>query len=273
LHLKYTPTRNLVGRLSYSKNIGRPGIGDVVPRTTVDDVDRDITATNPGLLPQIANNYDASVEYYLEPAGVISVGVFQKDISRCIYTAGGATVGTGADNGFGGNYAGYELITSYNGGNAKVKGIEVNYNQQLTFLRGKWAGFGVHATYTRMQSKGQYSNGGVLTSTNEVPGFNPFIANAGISYIRGRATVRLQYNYTDAFLRAFSANISRLQYNIPRRTVDLRTRFSLTRRTDVYFDVTNIFNEPDSGSVFFGNRPRQIKRMSPLVSFGLNARL
>jgi iron complex outermembrane recepter protein len=273
LHLKYSPTRNLVGRLSYSKNIGRPGIGEIVPRTTVDDVDRDITATNPGLLPQIANNYDASIEYYLEPAGVISVGVFQKDISRFIYSAGGVTVGTGTDNGFGGNYAGYELITSYNGGNAKVKGVEVNYNQQLTFLRGRWAGFGVHATYTRMQSKGQYSSGGVLTSTNEIPGFNPFIANAGISYIRGRATVRLQYNYTDRYLRSFSANASRLQYNIPRRTVDLRTRFSLTRRADVYFDVANIFNEPDSGSVFFANRPRQIKRMSPLLSFGLNTRL
>ncbi|WP_414661342.1 TonB-dependent receptor [Horticoccus sp. 23ND18S-11] len=273
LHLKYTPTRNLVGRLSYSKNIGRPGIGELVPRTTVDDTDRDITATNPGLLPQIANNYDASIEYYLEPAGVVSVGVFQKDISRFIYTASGAIVGTGADNGFGGNYAGYELITSYNGGNAKVKGLELNYNQQLSFLRGPWAGLGVHATYTRMQSSGQYSNGGVLTSTNEVPGFNPFIANAGISYIRGRATLRLQYNYTGRYLRAYNANDSRLQYNIPRRTVDLRTRFNLSRRADLYLDVANIFNEPDSGSVFFGGRPRQIKRMSPLFSFGINSRL
>jgi TonB-dependent receptor len=273
LHLKYTPTRNLVGRLSYSKNIGRPGIGEIVPRTTVDDTERDITATNPGLLPQIADNFDATAEYYFEPAGVISAGVFLKEIGRFIYTAGGATVGTGADNGFGGNYAGYELITSYNGGSAKVRGLELSYNQQFTFLPGRWAGLGAHATYTRMESNGQYSSGGALVTTNEVPGFNPFVANAGVSYIRGGVTLRLQYNYTGRYLRAFSTNDSRLQYNKARRSVDLRTRFNLSRRFDVYLDVTNIFNEPDTASEFFAGRPRQIKRMSPLFSFGVNARL
>jgi len=273
LHFKYTPTRNLVARLSYSKNIGRPGIGELVPRTTVDDNERDITATNPGLLPQIADNYDASVEYYFEPAGVLSAGVFRKDIGRFIYTASGLTVGPGPDNGFGGNYVGYDLFTSRNGGNAKVQGVELNYNQQLVFLPAPWSGLGVHATYTRMQSTGQYSSGGALVTTREVPGFNPFVANAGISYIRGRATVRLQYNYTGRFLRAFNAKDSRLQYNIPRRTVDLRTRFNLSRRLDVYLDVANLFNEPDSGSVFGGGHARQIKRMSPLLSFGLNTRL
>ncbi len=273
LHLKYTPTRNLVGRLSYSKNIGRPGIGELVPRTTVDDNDRDITTTNPGLLPQLADNFDAVAEYYFEPAGVFSAGVFLKEISRFIYTAGGATVGSGTDNGFGGNYAGYELITSYNGGTAKVKGIELSYNQQFAFLPGRWSGLGAHATYTRMQTSRQYSSGGVLTSTQEVPGFNPFVANAGFSYIRGGVTVRLQYNYTGRYLRAYNANDSRLQYNRARRTVDLRTRFNLSRRADVYLDVANIFNEPDTASEFGGGRPRQIKRMSPLLSFGINTRL
>jgi iron complex outermembrane receptor protein len=273
LHFKYSPTRNLVGRLSYSKNIGRPSIGELVPRTTVDDNDRDITTTNPGLLPQIADNFDAMVEYYFEPAGVVSAGVFLKDISQFIYTAGGATVGSGTDNGFGGNYAGYELITSYNGGSAKVKGIELSYNQQFTFLPGRWSGLGAHATYTKMETSGQYSSGGALTSTKEVPGFNPFVANAGVSYIRGGLTLRLQYNYTGRFLRAYNANDSRLQYNKARRTVDLRTRFSLSRRADLYLDVANIFNEPDTASEFGAGRPRQIKRMSPLLSFGVNTRL
>jgi len=273
LHVKYSPTRNVVGRLSYAKNIGRPGIGELVPRTTVDDNERDITATNPGLLPQIADNFDASVEYYFEPAGVLSAGVFLKEISRFIYRAGGATVGTGADNGFGGNYAGYDLVTSYNGGTAKVKGLELSYNQQFTFLPGRWSGFGAHATYTKMETSGQYASGGALVTTREVPGFNPFVANAGLSYIHRGVTVRLQYNYTGRFLRAYSANDSRLQYNKARRTVDLRTRFSLSRRTDVYLDVANIFNEPDSASEFGAGRPRQVKRMSPLFSFGVNARL
>jgi hypothetical protein len=154
-----------------------------------------------------------------------------------------------------------------------VKGIELSYNQQFTFLPGRWSGLGAHATYTKMETSGQYSSGGALTSTKEVPGFNPFVANAGVSYIRGGLTLRLQYNYTGRFLRAYNANDSRLQYNKARRTVDLRTRFSLSRRADLYLDVANIFNEPDTASEFGAGRPRQIKRMSPLLSFGVNTRL
>lgn len=273
LHLKYSPNRDLVFRASYAKNIGRPNIGDLIPRTTIDDVEREVQTTNPGLRPQIADNFDLSGEYYFEPAGVISVGIFQKSIKRFIYTAGGATVATGSDNGFGGSYAGYELTTSYNGGAAKVKGVEFNYNQQFTFLPGIWSGLGAYATYTRMDIEGQYESDGQLASTSEVPGFNPFVANAGISYIRDRITLRVQYNYTGRFLRSYSANQSRLQYNSMRRTVDLKTRYNLNRHFDVYLDVSNLFNEPDSASEFFGGRPRQIKRMSPLLSFGVNARL
>lgn len=117
---------------------------------------------------------------------------------------------------------------------------------------------------------------GTLGGTGGIlPGFTEtFTAIRGVT--AGTATLRPQYlnKMNDSSnLRSFSANASRLQYNIPRRTVDLRTRFTLTRHADVYFDVANIFNEPDSGSVFYANRPRQIKRLSPLLSVGINTRL
>jgi outer membrane receptor protein involved in Fe transport len=60
----------------------------------------------------------------------------QKEIKNFIFTAGGATVGSGQENGFDGDYAGYSLTTQYNGGAAKVRGIELNYSQKFTFLRG-----------------------------------------------------------------------------------------------------------------------------------------
>ena len=273
LHFKYAPTRNLVARLSYATNIGRPAIGQLVPRTNINDDNRTISTSNPSLRSQVADNFDLSFEYYFEPAGVFSVGLFQKEIKRFIYTAGGSVVGSGSDNGFGGSYAGYELTTQYNGGAAKVKGIELNYNQQFTRLPGHWSGFGVFATYTRMDIAGQYESGGGLASTSEVPGFNPFVANAGISYIRNRLTVRVQYNYTGRFLTSYNVRQSLLLYNSMRRTVDLKTRYSLSRHFDVYFDVSNVFDEPDTASEYYAGRPRAIKVMSPLLSFGLNARL
>ena len=132
---------------------------------------------------------------------------------------------------------------------------------------------GAFATYTRMQIAGNYQSGGTLASTSEVPGFNPFIANAGISYIRNRVTVRFQYNYTDRYLISYNQRQSLLQYTSLRRTLDIKTRYNFSRHLDFYLDVSNVFNEPDSATEFFGGRARSIKHMSPLVSFGANARL
>src|SRR5262249_10566907 len=107
LHFKYTPTRDLIVRASYSANIGRPSIGQLIPSTTVNDPARTVASSNPGLKPQTANNFDVGGEYYFEPAGMVSAGVFLKEIKNFIYTAGGQVLGPGADNGFNGDYAGY----------------------------------------------------------------------------------------------------------------------------------------------------------------------
>jgi iron complex outermembrane receptor protein len=273
VHLKYAPSRNLIARLSYATNVGRPSIGQLVPRTTINDDSQTISTANPNLKAQRASNYDLGAEYYFEPAGVVSVSVFRKDISRFIYTASGAVVTNGPDNGFDGNYVGYVLTTQYNGGSARIDGFELNYNQQFTKLPGFWSGFGAFATFTKMKINGDYESGGTLQSTSEVPGFNPMTANAGISYIRGRATVRLQYNYTDQFLSSYSDNKSRLWYTMRRRTVDMKAMYRFTEKLDGYLDLNNIFDEPDSGSVWYGGRSRNIKEMSPLVSLGMNFRL
>lgn len=99
------------------------------------------------------------------------------------------------------------------------------------------------------------------------------VANAGISYIRHRVTVRFQYNYTGRYLSSYNVRQSLLQYVSVRRTLDIKTRYSFSRNLDCYPDVTNVFNEPDSGTEFFGGRARSIKHMSPLISFGVNARM
>ena len=272
LHFKYTPIKNLIARLSYATNVGRPSIGQLIPVTTVNDDSQTISSSNPSLKAQKANNFDFSLEYYFEPAGVVSAGFFLKEISRFIYSAGGTIVPQGADNGFSGNYSGYQLTTQFNGGSARVRGIELNYNQQFTSLPGFWSGFGAFATYTRMQAEGSYEGGG-LQSTSEIPGFNPLTVNAGISYIRNKLTVRVQYNYTDDFLSSYNANQSRLFYTIFRRAVDIKTMYRVTSKIDAYLEFNNVFDEPDSGTKWFNARPRNIKEMSPLVSLGMNFRL
>ncbi len=274
LHLKYQFTRNLLARFSYAENIGRPGVGQLIPRTTVNYDNQTLSTSNPSLEPQWSKNFDLSAELYFEPAGMFSVGVFQKEISKFIYTAGGTVIGSGADNGFNGDYVGFSMTTQYNGGFAKVRGLEVGYSQQFTFLPSPWNGLGAFANLTRMEAEGNYGAGTAiaLAPNPRIAGFNPFVANVGVSYIRGRLNLRASYNYRDKYLGTFNANESRAVYFAARPTVDVKTLFNVNRRLSVYLDVVNVFMQPDRETQFGYGRPQTTHLMRPQFFFGANLR-
>ena len=275
LHLKYQFTPNLLTRVSFSESIGRPNVGTLIPRTTVNYDNQTVSSSNPSLEPQWAQNFDVTGEFYFEPAGMFTAGVFQKDIKRFIYTAGGAVIGSGADNGFNGEYAGFLLTTQYNGGRAKVKGVEVSYSQQFTFLPGIWKGLGAFANATWMNASGNYGAGNAiaLAPNPRVAGFNPFIANAGVSYIRSRLNLRASFNYRHKYLLGFNANESRATYAAARPTVDIKTLYNINRRFSVYFDVVNVLMQPDRETQFGYDRPQTTHLMRPQFYFGVNARM
>ena len=274
VHLRYQFTPNLLTRLSYSTSIGRPNVGQLIPRTTVNYENQTVSTSNPGLLPQTADNFDLTTELYFEPAGMLTVGVFLKEIKKFIYTAGGTTIASGTDNGFGGEYAGYALTTQYNGGFAKVKGIEIGYNQQFTFLPGWMSGFGAYANLTRMQAEGNYGTGSAiaLAPNPRVAGFNPFIANVGVSYIRRQVNLRVQYSYLGRYLVGFNANESRATYAAARPTVDIKTIYNVSRNYSVYLDVVNVLMNPDRERQFGYGRPQVTHLMVPQLFFGVNGR-
>jgi TonB-dependent receptor len=275
VHFKFTPMPNLVARLGYASNIGRPGIGQVIPTATVNFENRTVNTSNPALKPQIADNFDLSAEYYFEPAGVFSAGVFLKEIKDFIYTAGGEIIPAGQDNDFGGEFAGYTLTTQRNGGTGKVKGLELSYTQQFTFLPGFWKGFGAFANFTRMEAEGNYGSGTAiaLAPTPKIAGFNPLNANAGVSYINNKLTARVQMNYRGRYLLTFNANESRQVYARKRMTIGVKTSYRFTRRLEAYFDVVNLFSEPDREREFTGGRAQVYSMLLPQFYFGINARL
>lgn len=274
LHAKYQFNRYILARFSYSENIGRPNIGQLIPRTNVNYDNQTLSTSNPGLEPQWSQNYDLSAEFYFEPAGLFTVGVFQKDLKKFIFTAGGQLVPAGQDNGFSGEYAGFTLTSQLNGGAAKVRGIEVSYSQQWTFLPGIWKGLGGFANATWMEAQGNYGAGNsiALAPNPRVAGFNPFIGNVGISYIQSRLNLRASLNYRHKYLATFNANESRAGYIPARPTLDIKTLYNFDRRISVYLDIVNVLKEPDRQTQFGFGRPNLTHIMSPQLFFGINYR-
>ncbi len=241
VHFKYNATRNLVGRLSYSTGIGRPNFGQIVPDMTVNNDNLTITSNNPDLQPQRSKNIDAALEYYFEPAGLVSLGVFEKKLSNFIYRANVGRV-DGSNNIFGAEYEGYTLTTDRNGGSATIRGLEFSYSQQFSHLGGIWRGFGVFANMTWLRTAGNYGNAGDNRTGRSLPLFTPRTGNVGVSYIARGWTVRVKMNYADDRLESYNADPSRRVYDKGSTPVDFNLAYALSRRLSVYADVINVFN-------------------------------
>ena len=78
---------DLIFRASYSETITRPAYGNLTAGSRLNEV-RNGGATgergNPGLLPTESENIDLSLEYYYGDASYVSLGFFQKDVSKVV---------------------------------------------------------------------------------------------------------------------------------------------------------------------------------------------
>ncbi len=268
LHFKYQFTKNLIARASYSTGIGRPNFTQIVPVITVNHDNLTLTANNPGLKPLYSDNYDVALEYYFRPAGLASIGAFEKRLSNFIYRQNLGALGSGND--FGDAFAGYTLMSDVNGGTARIRGLEVSFQQQFTNLPGFWQGFGAFANFTWLETEGEYLTPGVVAK-NEVPNFKPKTGNVGVSYIAHGWTARVLANYTGDFLLSYNANAALRQYTKSAMPVDLSLTYAFNPRLRVYFDVINVFNVGRQDTyVYVPDRPIISLAYTPTLKFGIS---
>jgi iron complex outermembrane receptor protein len=271
LHFVYRSASGVVGRASYSTSIGRPAFGTLMPTATANEDSQILTINNTSLKPQKADNFDVGAEYYFEPIGVLSANVFLKEISQFIFSTRGQVIGTGPNNGFGGDYPGWELRSQANGGNARVRGMELNYQQQFSFLPGLLRGFGIFANYTRLSTKGDYGTAQEQTG-GAVAGFIPETINAGLTYHYQRWNSRVQWNHRSKYLFFYADSPLARRYFEAVNYVDVNVQFRITSRLELYLNVNNLFDEPRKEIAYDESRPRAYFWSGPRYNFGVNAR-
>ncbi|WP_414663638.1 TonB-dependent receptor [Horticoccus sp. 23ND18S-11] len=268
VHLRYEPLRDTLIRASVSTGIGRPSFNDLMPITTINTAANSITQNNAGLKPQRSTGFDLSIERYLKPIGVLSVGVFQKEIKDYIFSVRN-TVPGGANNGFDGLYEGFDYNTKTNGGWARVKGFEANYQQQFSFLPGWLGGFGAFANYTRLVTRGTFT-GTVIV--DKLSNFTPIASNVGLSYIRSKLTLRGQLNYVGERLVSYNALPALWQFQEQRSTVDVSAKYQLNPRLGLFIDAFNVFNEKNFIYQGLGTRPVNSQYYGTRLSGGITGR-
>ncbi len=210
LNMAYEVADNMIVRLGIAKVMARPMLGNLAPSVTAFTVPNALGATtggaitigNPQLSPFTATNYDLSFEWYFQPDALFSVAIFDKEIesfpqtlvgdgplSSILDTAGIAelraefeaiaadTTQTAAARQNAQNQVDYInadrafAIRQYRDApGGYIRGVEVNYQQNLTFLPWYFENLGVQANYTHLESELNY----ILTPQPLVTGVGPF---------------------------------------------------------------------------------------------------
>jgi TonB-dependent receptor len=243
IHLSHDLRPNLKTRLSWSNSFGRPPLTNLMPNETVNETAQTLTINNPDLKPRLAENWDATLEYYFEPVGSLALSWFHKTI-RDYFVSGvlSGTVTTGPDNGYNGEYAGFSILTTQNLGTAIVQGWEFSYSQQFNFLPGFLRGLGGGANFTFLAAHGDFG-GTVERKTGEVPGFVPFTANANLHWRHRSWSARVVWSRTGEYINGFTATGSGRNLYTRRRTI-VNAGLAYQYRPALTFslDVGNVFN-------------------------------
>jgi len=231
-------------RLAFTRGIARPNYPDLAPNLsgTVnplyahDPSLNGLTAGNPNLRAQHAWNYDLLFEHYLSAAGIVSAGVFYKNLSDVILTRTFTYTGPGPFNG----YVGLE---PQNGGDGWLFGQEVEWAQRLSFLPGWLAGMGFDANYTHTDSR-------VLvdpSSGRHAPLLrqSPNIANVYLTYDRSPVSARIGWTYNGAMIDSYgdgTATANGDNYFYAHSQLDGSIMYNVTQQVQLQFQVLNINN-------------------------------
>lgn len=240
-HARYEPLKGLLLRASFTAGYARPAFNQLYPVTTVSYNTTtglgQVRQNDSALRPQFSDNIDVSAEYYFEPVGVLSASYFHKEISDFIASET-SLIGSGAGNGFGGDYEGFDLVTTRNFGSATIRGVEFNYSHQLRWLPRPLDTLSVFANYTKIETEGTYDSGNA-----ELVRFIPETANAGLSWRFRKLELRGAYNFKSGYLNTYNANEWARQRVTGVETWDFNVQHRFSPRFTAFVDVVNAFNK------------------------------
>lgn len=247
LTVRHEFSENLIGRLALTRAIARPNYPDVVARISVGDTPPlTVNRGNPDLRPTLSNNFDAGLEYYLQPLGLLAVNVFYKDLEDYEFTL--RTPGE-----FEGQPA--TFVQAENAPDGFIRGIELTWQQSFDFLPGMLGNFGVFANYTWTDSEmniGRTING---RSAFPLPGHSDYAYNLALFYETDRFNARLSYNNRGDYLDSLSAEDSRFdRYWEGREQLDFTASFDVTDRFGLFLEAKNLTDTP--GIRYDGARSR-----------------
>jgi TonB-dependent receptor len=256
-HIRYMVNPRFNIRGAYSRSIARPNYIDLVPYALIFREDEEIERGNPSLKTTTANNFDLLAEYYMAGIGILSGGVFYKSLNDIIFMSTYEETG--------GPYDEFEVTQPVNGEKATLIGVEVNWQQQFTFLPGFWSGFGIYANYTYTDSKADL----IGRDDTVLPGQAGNVGNLALAYEKYGFQGRLSFAYYGEYIYEVGESPEEDIYYDNNLRIDFNASQQITQYLQAYLQFVNLSDTPLRYYIGDTNRPIQREFYSWWTQLGL----
>jgi TonB-dependent receptor len=259
-NLRYTLDKGLYLRGAASKTITRQDFNQMSPSLTLNPVQLNGTAGNPGLKPIRADNFDLAVERYFNVTTSVYLTGFYKKVDGFVTIMNRPETYSGVT---------YQVNRPQNSSLAHIKGLELGYQQFYDFLPAWLSGLGLQANYTYVDSKTPSSVLGM-----DVPLMNLSRNSYNIigMYERDALSARLAYNWRSAFLSSVAniANVGAFPiYTKAYGWLDASISYRIGKKVTLVVEGTNLLRTVRRS--YFGSetRPQSVWINDRQIAVGL----
>ena len=222
LNVQYEVNDNVQARFSYTQSLARPTFSQaaayqiIESETTQDDgQERKAQVGNPTLNPYESQNVDVYIAYYPDDVGVMSAGVFHKNIKNFIIEE------DVVDNGQWDDFE--EVIAYVNGGNARLIGVELAWTK--TFDSGLL--IGANATF--------------IDADDKLPAQSDTLGNITLGYQTQLLSARLTMAHKS---ESFVFNDSKIGvFEDAHNQLDLSIKYNISSNIQLSFNAMNLTDE------------------------------
>ncbi|MGH1365257.1 MAG: TonB-dependent receptor [Calditrichia bacterium] len=243
-HARYELTDRTILRGAWTNTLARPNYYQLVPYRAVAEDFEELEAGNPELDPTTSMNFDFMAEHYFASVGLISAGVFYKDIDDFIFTN---VTEDYVDPVTGNTFD--EFFQPLNGASASLLGFEFAFQRQLGFLPGILGNLGLYSNYTYTTSEADNPEFRAEADSDEkidLPGTAPHTLNLALNYNGKRLLLGASFNYTSDYLDPDALDLTPgLERFYDEVTyLDVNGSFKFSEQLRLFVEANNLLNQP-----------------------------
>lgn len=252
--MKYNATDDLKLRASFTKTLSRPKYSALVPCIHYNIAEEEAKFGNSQLKPTTSYNFDLSGEYYFKSVGLVSIGLFYKNVKDVIAdekwkATSDPNIPAGLLN-EDGEPVKYEITKPINAYDADLIGLEFAYQRDFGFIAPalKCIGFYGNYTYTHSSTKNHQFEHRSLESGEKIKmtGSPEHTANASLYYEKNGLNMRLSYNFASDFVDEFGTVAALDRYYDKVNYLDMNASYTFGKqfKTTFYVEANNLLNQP-----------------------------